>query len=52
MGGPRYTALGVHRTASVSFEVELGGNFILDGESFPPGDYRIGLGPELEFVVP
>lgn len=51
-GGPRYTALGVHRGASQAYEIELGGRFILDGESFPPGAYRIGLGPELEFLVP
>jgi diacylglycerol kinase (ATP) len=51
-GGPRYAALGVHRGASHAYEVELGGRFILDGESFPPGAYQVGLGPELEFLVP
>jgi diacylglycerol kinase (ATP) len=51
-GGPRFTALGVHRGASQAYEIELGGRFILDGESFPPGAYRVGLGPELEFLVP
>lgn len=50
-GGPRFSALGVHRSASNEFEIELGGRFILDGESFPPGAYRVGLGPELEFLV-
>lgn len=51
-GGPRYTALGVHRCAAQAFDIELGGRFILDGESFPAGAYHIGLGPELEFLVP
>jgi diacylglycerol kinase (ATP) len=51
-GGPRYAALGVHRAASSEFEIALAGRFILDGESFPPGTYRVGLGPELEFLVP
>ena len=27
-------------------------DFILDGEAFPPGQYRIAPGPELTFVVP
>jgi diacylglycerol kinase (ATP) len=51
-GGAAYTARGVHRGASQAWEIELGGRFILDGESFPPGAYRVGLGPELEFLVP
>jgi diacylglycerol kinase (ATP) len=51
-GGPRYTALGVHRGAAQAYEIELGAPFILDGESFPPGAYHVGLGPELEFLVP
>ena len=51
-GGPRYAALGVHRGAAQAFDIELGGRFILDGESFPAGTYHIGLGPELEFLVP
>ncbi len=51
-GGPYYSGLGVHREASSGFAIELGGRFILDGESFPPGAYRVGLGPELEFLVP
>ena len=51
-GGPYYSGIGVHRSASPRFEIELGGRFILDGESFPPGAYSVGLGPELEFLVP
>jgi len=51
-GGARYAKLGVHRAASARLELELGGRFVLDGEIFPPGAYRIGLGPELEFLVP
>jgi diacylglycerol kinase (ATP) len=51
-GGPSYAALGVHRAASSAFELSIAGRFILDGESFPPGTYQVGLGPELEFLVP
>lgn len=48
-GARRY---GFHRFGCESLEMELGGNFILDGEAFPPGAYRITLGPQLRFVVP
>lgn len=51
-GGARYAALGVHRGAAPAYDIELGGRFILDGELFPPGAYHVGLGPELEFLVP
>lgn len=50
--GPHYTALGVHHVEASSFTAELGSRFILDGEAFPPGAYRIALGPALDFVVP
>lgn len=50
--GRHYPELGIHRGATRELEIELGGRFILDGESFPPGAYRVGLGPELEFLVP
>jgi hypothetical protein len=33
-------------------ELELGDRFILDGECFPAGHYRLRQGPELRFVVP
>lgn len=43
---------GLHRCAVDAFEIELGGQFILDGEAFPPGRYRVGRGAPLNFVVP
>ena len=43
---------GYHLMAVDSFEVDLGDRFILDGEAFPAGHYRIGLGPKLAFVAP
>jgi len=43
---------GLHRIGCDELELELDGNFILDGEAFPPGAYRISLGPQLRFVVP
>jgi diacylglycerol kinase (ATP) len=44
--------LGVHRGAADEFELDLDGSFILDGEAFPPGSYRLRLGPELHFLAP
>lgn len=49
---PSYAALGIHRGAADEIALSLGDRFILDGESFPAGDYRLRLGPELRFVVP
>ena len=44
--------LGFHWLSRDSFRLTLEDRFILDGEAFPPGDYRISLGPELRLVVP
>ena len=44
--------LGYHWLAPDSYLMTLEDRFILDGEAFPPGAYRISLGPELRFVVP
>lgn len=44
--------LGIHRGAAPEFRLELGDSFILDGETYPAGKYRISTGPELHFVVP
>ena len=44
--------LGYHWHVSDSYRMELDDRFILDGEAFPPGAYRISQGPELRFVVP
>jgi hypothetical protein len=49
---PWLKRLGIHRGATEEIGLRLGGSFILDGEAFPPGDYRIRLGPELHFLVP
>lgn len=43
---------GIHQTAASQFNLEIGDQFILDGEAFDPGEYRIAQGPELEFVTP
>jgi hypothetical protein len=43
---------GYHLLAMDSFEVDLGDRFILDGEAFPEGHYRVALGPKLRFVAP
>lgn len=44
--------LGVHRGGADEMTLDLDGRFILDGEAFPPGSYRLCLGPELRFLVP
>ncbi len=44
--------LGLHRGSDEAFDFELDESFILDGEAFPPGSYRLSLGPEMHFVVP
>lgn len=43
---------GIHQLAATAFEIELDDQFILDGEAFPAGKYRVEPGPELEFVAP
>lgn len=43
---------GFHQLTASAFEIELDDQFILDGEAFPPGRYRVEPGPELEFVAP
>lgn len=48
----RMRRLGYHVVAENALEIDLGGRFILDGEAFPPGRYRLSLGPKLRFVVP
>ena len=45
-------ALGYHWAAPDSYRMVLEDPFILDGEAFPAGSYRISQGPELRFVVP
>jgi hypothetical protein len=43
---------GIHQLAASQFTLSIDDQFILDGEAFPPGEYRIEQGPELEFVTP
>lgn len=43
---------GAHRFAADAIDAELGGSFILDGEEFPAGRYRLENGPSLNFIVP
>jgi len=43
---------GFHQLVAQSFEMELDDQFILDGEAFPAGRYRVETGPEIEFVAP
>lgn len=35
-----------------AFDFDIGDQFILDGEAFPPGAYRVSSGPRLRFIVP
>ncbi|MEP3052004.1 MAG: diacylglycerol kinase family protein [Erythrobacter sp.] len=43
---------GCHIVSASRFTLEIDDRFILDGEVFPVGKYRIEQGPELEFVAP
>jgi hypothetical protein len=43
---------GIHQLAATQFSLSIDGQFILDGEAFPAGDYCIEQGPELAFVTP
>ncbi len=42
---------GIHQVATPHFTLDIADQFILDGEAFPKGKYRIGQGPTLEFVT-
>ena len=44
--------LGYHVRGAEALQIDIGGPFILDGEAFPAGRYRLSLGPKLRFVVP
>lgn len=43
---------GFHQVSASQFTLRIEDSFIVDGEAFPPGDYLIVQGPELEFVAP
>lgn len=49
---PGFAKLGVHRGAMDEARVDVGESFILDGEAFPAGRYRLRLGPKIQYVVP
>lgn len=49
---PFMRRIGAHRFDVEALDLELGDRFILDGEYFPAGHYRLRQGPELRFVVP
>ena len=48
----RMRALGYHLVSEETLQVDCAERFILDGEAFPAGRYRLSLGPKLRFVVP
>ena len=43
---------GYHWLTPEALEMDIGERFVLDGEAFPPGRYRISTGPVLRFAVP
>lgn len=43
---------GVHLLGAETLDVDLADSFILDGEAFPAGQYRLSTGAKLRFVVP
>lgn len=45
-------AAGYHRVDAPGLDLDLSGEFVLDGELFPAGRYRLAEGPPLSFVVP
>ena len=50
--GPTMRRLGAHVRAPASLELDIGDRFILDGEAFPAGHYRVTTGHPLRFIVP
>ena len=42
---------GLHQLDCTAFEFIIGDRFILDGEAFPAGAYRVAQGPEITFVT-
>jgi len=43
---------GFHQVQTDSFELHSEGEYILDGEAYPAGHFRVTQGPELSFVIP
>ena len=50
--GPKMRGLGAHVRAPQALELDISDRFILDGEAFPAGHYRVTTGHPLRFVVP
>lgn len=48
---PWLAKTGLHRVDAEAFTLDIADQFILDGEAFPAGSYRVGQGPELTFVT-
>lgn len=44
--------LGMLRGAADEFQIDLKESFVLDGETYPAGSYRVRTGPEMHFIVP
>ena len=44
--------IGIHRGTTTELKLEFGDSFILDGETYPGGSYRVRAGPELHFIAP
>ncbi len=54
MGGwhpRRLSRAGLHHLEAEGFSITLDSPFILDGEHFPGGSYRVEQGPQLTFVA-
>ncbi len=50
---PRWVRrMGWHQVHADHYEMRIEEPYILDGEAYPAGHYRISAGPELSFVVP
>lgn len=49
---PRMRRFGYHVVDADALQLDIAERFILDGEAFPAGRYRLSLGPKLRFVVP
>lgn len=44
--------LGLHLIGTDEIDLDIDDRFIIDGEAFPAGSYRLKAGPKLRFVVP
>jgi len=49
---PWLSSAGYHHVDAAGFDLEMEGNFILDGELFPGGSLRVTEEPALDFAVP